>query len=93
MLTVTIIGGLILWLSLGSLVVAIITALGLAESLGIHHTDNAACALIMWPIALAATVVLVFCKIAQCLGHNPGYLIPAFLAVFGTLFLTLYRWL
>ena len=93
MIAANIIIGAIIWLSLGSLVVAVIAALGLADNLGIQRTDNAACALILWPMALAAAVVILFCKLAQFLGHNPGYLLPAFLAVFGTLFLALSAWL
>ncbi len=68
MLIASIIGGFIGWLMVGCLVVALITALGLADEIDVSSLTCATCAVILWPVALIALICVLFAKLAMYLG-------------------------
>lgn len=76
MLAAYIIVGFVIWLMLGCFVVAIIHALGLDSDLDVSTAACAACAVLLWPVALILLIVLSCELFARHLGKHPEWLIP-----------------
>ncbi len=69
MLTVTILAGVVGWIILGVIVVAIAVALELTEVVDTDKDGDAAWALVLWPLAIVISVAILLGRFAMWLGE------------------------